>query len=315
MDSTMHPNYGRPFMGGDQETSGDSAAYAPYSFYHVPSAPITVHDQHSYSRSLADHREARAEIANDNSSLNNSNPFDLYESPVPHQHFSLASSGYPLNSNWSGNTAAIHRVSHVNQDSTSQRPEDRYAYVRTDKGKLTWGPIAGSSKVKPRWDKVDTLDNINSPKRPFDDINSVGFGNQDKDYRVVDYSQGMSRHASVDLDQSSFNNSRSDVAGINPDANVAYNQFSSSISNKTQKLCKEGLMEKYSRLQRELEEINKLLKSSSNTVPGISNPFPVSDPILSADPYTSGVVGEDVRDQLYEAGYEGINFKKKKKAT
>ena len=64
-------------------------------------------------------------------------------------------------------------------------------------------------------------------------------------------------------------------------------------------------MEKYTRLQRELEETDKLLKSSSNTVPGISNPFPVSDPILSSDPYTSGVVGEDVRDQLYEAGYEG----------
>ena len=319
MDSTMHPNYGGPLMGGDQEASGDSAAYAPYSFYHVPSAPLTAHDQHSYSRSLADRREARAEIENDNSSLNDSNPFDLYESPVPHQHFSLASSGYPLNSNRSGNTGAIHRVAHVNQDSTSQRPEDKYAYVRTDKGKLTWGPVAGSSKVKSRWDKEDTLDDFNSPKRPFGDINSVGFGNQDRDYRVVDLSQGMSHHASADLGQSSFNNSRNYLAGINPDANVAHNQFSSSISNKTQKLCKEGLMEKYSRLQRELEETDKLLKSSSNTVPGISNPFPVSDPILSADPYTSsGVVGEDVRDQLYEAGYEGINslfLKKKKKAT
>ena len=319
MDSTMHPNYGRPRMGGDQEASGDSTANAPYSFYHVPSAPITVHDQHSYSRSLADHGEARAEIANDNSSLNNSNPFDLYESPVPHQHFSLASSGYPLNSNRSGNTRAIHRVAHVNQGSTSQRPEDKYAYVRTDKGKLTWGPVAGSSKVKTRWDKVDTLDDINSPKRPFGDINSMGFDNQDRDYRVIDLSQGMSYHASADLGQSTFNNSRSDVAGINPDANVNFNRFSSSISNKTQKLCKEGLMEKYSRLQRELEETEKLLKSSSNTVPGISSPFPVSDPILSADPYTSsGVVGEDVRDQLYEAGYEGnssLVSKKKKKAT
>ena len=66
-------------------------------------------------------------------------------------------------------------------------------------------------------------------------------------------------------------------------------------------------MEKYTRLQRELDETAKLLKSSSSTVPGISKSFPVSDPILSSDPYaSSGVVGEDVRDQLYDAGYEGI---------
>ena len=99
----------------------------------------TVHDHRhhsSYLRSLADHREARAEIANDNSSLNDSNSFDLYESPVPYQNFSLVSSGYLLNSNRAGNTGATHRVAHVNQDSTSQRPEDKYAYVRTDKGKL-----------------------------------------------------------------------------------------------------------------------------------------------------------------------------------
>ena len=301
MDSTMHPNQGRPLMGGNQEVSGDSDSYAPYSYYQVTAPPSTMHDQPSYSRYLADHSEARAEIANDNS-----NPFDLYESPVPHQHFSLASSGYPLNSNRSGNSGSIHRIAHVNQDSNPQRPENKFAYVRTDKGKLTWGPVAGSSKAKSRWDKVDTLVDINSPKRPFGDINSMGFDNQDRDYRVVDLSQGMNLHASSDSGQSSFNNSRSDVADINPYANVDFDQFSSTGSNKTQKLCKEGLMEKYTRLQRELEETDKLLKSSSNTVPGISNPFPVSDPILSSDPYTSaGVVGEDVRDQLYEAGYEG----------
>ena len=310
MDSTMHTR--RPFMDGDQEAS-DGASYAPYSYYHIPTAPITVHDQHSsYSRSLADQREARVEITNDNSSLNDTNPFDLYESPVPYQHFSLASSGYPLNSNRAGNTGATHRVAHVNQGATSQRPEDRYAYVRTDKGKLTWGPVAGSSNdqgfwVKPTWDKVDTFDDTNNPKRPYGDINGVGFANQDRDYRVFEHSEGMSHPSSLDLGQSSFDKSLSDVAGSIP-CDVTYNQLSSTISNKAQKLCKEGLREKYNRLQRELEETGKLLKSSSNTVPGISNPFPASDPILSSDPYaSSGIVGEDVRDQLYEAGYEGIS--------
>ena len=136
MDSTMHPNQGRPLMGGNQEVSGDSDSYAPYSYYQVTAPPSTIHDHPSYSRYLADHSEARAEIANDNS-----NPFDLYESPVPHQHFSLASSGYPLKSNRSGNSGSIHRIAHVNQDS-NQRPENKFAYVRTDKGKLTWGPVA-----------------------------------------------------------------------------------------------------------------------------------------------------------------------------
>ena len=70
MDLTMHNNHRRPHMGGDQEASGDGAP--PYTYYHVPVSPITVHDHHSvYARSLADHREARAEIANDNS-LNSS---------------------------------------------------------------------------------------------------------------------------------------------------------------------------------------------------------------------------------------------------
>ena len=314
MDSTMHSINKRPGMGEDQEASGDGSSYAPYAYYHIPTVPITVHDQHSsYSRSLADHMEARAEIANDNSSLNDSNPFDLYENPMPYQNFSLASSGYPLNSNRAGITGATHRVAHLNQDSTSQRPDDKYAYVRTDKGKLTWGPVAGSSNeqgywVKPRWDKVDTLVDNNNPKRPYGDINSMGFANQDRDYRVFDHSEGMCHPSSSDLGHSSFDKSLSEVAGSNPCANVLYNQLSSTISNKSQKLCKEGLMEKYTRLQRELEETGKLLKSNSNTVPGISNPFPVSDPILSSEPYaSSGIVGEDVRDQLYEAGYEGIS--------
>ena len=321
MDSTMHTNHRGPFMDGDQEAS-DGASYAPYSYYHIPTAPITVHDQHSsYSRSLADHREARVEFANDNSSLNDPNPFDLYESPVPYQHFSLASSGYPLNSNRAGNTGATHRVAHVNQGATSQRPDDRYAYVKTDKGKLTWGPVAGSSNeqgfwVKPIWNKVDTLDDTNNPKRPYGDINSVGFSNQDRDYRVFEHSERMSHPSSLDPGQSSFDKSLSDVADILPCSDVTYNQLSSTISNKAQKLCKEGLREKYSRLQRELEVTGKLLKSNPNTVPGISNPFPVSDPILSSEPYaSSGIVGEDVRDQLYEAGYEGISSPFVSKAT
>ena len=296
-------------MDGDQEAS-DGASYAPYSYYHIPTAPITVHDQHSsYSRSLADQREARVEITNDNSSLNDTNPFDLYESPVPYQHFSLASSGYPLNSNRAGNTGATHRVAHVNLHATAQRPDDRYAYVKSDKGKLTWGPIAGSSKRKSRWDNVETLYESNSPKLPYGNNNSAGFANHDRDDRVFDYLEGLDQPSASDLGQSSFDKTLSDVAVMNPDANGTANQFSSTMPNKTQKLYKEGLMEKITRLQRELNETTKSLKSSSNTVPGISNSFPVSDPILSSDPYaSSGVVGEDVRDQLYDAGYEGIIY-------
>ena len=301
MDLTMHTNHRRPSMG--EEASGDGGPNPPYSYYHVPVSPITVHDQHSvYSRSLADHREARAEIANDNSSLNNTNPFDLYESPVPYRHFSLASSSYPLNTNRYGTTGSTHRVAHVSLDATSQRPDDRYAYVKTDKGKLTWGPIAGSSKRKSSGDKVETLYESNSPKLPYGDINSAGVARHDRDDRVFNYLEGMNHPSSSGRSQSSCDRSLSDVAGRNPDASIA-----STISNKTQRLCNEGLREKYTRLQRELDETAKLLKSSSITVPGISNSFPVSDPILSSDPYaSSGVVGEDVRDQLYDAGYEGI---------
>ena len=311
MDLTMHTNHRRPHMGGDQEASGDGAP--PYTYYHVPVSPITVHDHHSvYARSLADHREARAEIANDNSlnsSVNNPDPFDLYDSPVPYRHFSLASSSYPLNANRAGISGATHRVAHVNLHATAQRPDDRYAYVKSDKGKLTWGPIAGSSKRKSRWDNVETLYDSNSPKLPYGNVNSAGFANHDRDDRVFDYLEGLDQPSASDLGQSSFDKTLSDVAVMNPDANGTANQFSSTMPNKTQKLYKEGLMEKITRLQRELNETTKLLKSSSNTVPGISNSFPVSDPILSSDPYaSSGVVGEDVRDQLYDAGYEGIIY-------